>query len=371
MSLLSLFATPPGPVTSQYDGWEYRWKMFVIRPAEFKMEGLLFGIGGLYLLIYYLGKVINDRRAQSTISPFRSLLETQFERIRPLVSASPAKRLLYATGRRNVLFLHATILFWPWHDVAGFIQHLGMIIFAPAYDGSETITFEVTLGRGEDGLQDGQGVGVWALVNKSILRTLRQARYDLTFPRLVESAPNIPITHVLFNEHSDCSDILLKTPNVGITELINDPVSAKVLKYLLITDVSALKPQRGALPTKVKSRQVVLSVYKPSSKAQYAAVAGWVQVALNIADLLSKPNLVKAEVTRKLLRTRQQVDSELTAEYKRALSENTVPQETVDEKRAAKKKAERASMTEKELKRVEELEKKREQRKQQKKQMIR
>lgn len=45
----------------------------------------------------------------------------------------------------------------------------------------------------------------------------------------------MPITHALFTEHSDCSDVMLKTPNVGISELLSKPEAAGVLKYLLVS----------------------------------------------------------------------------------------------------------------------------------------
>jgi hypothetical protein len=40
-----------------------------------------------------------------------------------------------------------------------------------------------------------------------------------------------------------------------------------------------------------------LAVYKPKSAAQVDAVKAWLQVALNIADLLAKPNLLKPDVS--------------------------------------------------------------------------
>lgn len=154
-----------------------------------------------------------------------------------------------------------------------------------------------------------------------------------TFPRLTESA-GLPITHVLFTEHSDCTDLILKTPNVGVNELISNPSAAAVLKYFLvssrsltycqnwkrtlptflradsphvcsiadlyrdqITDVSGRRPTKGPLSTKVKSREIVVAVHKPSNPAQEAAVKAWIQVALNVADLLGKPNVIKPEVS--------------------------------------------------------------------------
>jgi hypothetical protein len=74
------------------------------------------------------------------------------------------------------------------------------------------------------------------------------------------------------------------------------------------------------------------------------------------------------QVARKLVNTRKTVDLDLDKDYKTRQSEDAPPEETAEEKRAAKKRAERANLSEKELKRLEELDKKREFRKMQKKQ---
>lgn len=79
--------------------------------------------------------------------------------------------------------------------------------------------------------------------------------------------------------------------------------------------------------------------------------------------------MLKPDVSRKLVKTRQQVDADLGASYAKEQAEDAPAQETAEEKRLARKKAERAQMSEKELKKLEELEKKREMRKMQKKQM--
>jgi hypothetical protein len=62
------------------------------------------------------------------------------------------------------------------------------------------------------------------------------------------------------------------------------------------------------------------------------------------------------------------VDFDLNKDYQVRQSEDQPAEETADEKRAAKKRAERANMSEKELRKAEELDKKREFRKMQKKQ---
>jgi hypothetical protein len=144
----------------------------------------------------------------------------------------------------------------PYHDLISLIYKFGRSIVEPTYDISEGIKFELTLGRGTEGLQSDE-LGVWAVVDKSEMRGVREKRWDLvscvgfililrttsemyadrnetqTFPRLYETSA-IPITHSVFTEHSECTDILLKTPNIGLSELIKDTNAAKVLKYLMV-----------------------------------------------------------------------------------------------------------------------------------------
>jgi hypothetical protein len=44
----------------------------------------------------------------------------------------------------------------------------------------------------------------------------------------------VPVTHALFAEHSDVTDVLMKTSGVGISDVLSDPKAASVLKYLLV-----------------------------------------------------------------------------------------------------------------------------------------
>lgn len=44
----------------------------------------------------------------------------------------------------------------------------------------------------------------------------------------------VPYTHTLYTEHSEINDAVLKTPNVGVTELLANPTAADILKYILV-----------------------------------------------------------------------------------------------------------------------------------------
>ncbi|WWC89776.1 uncharacterized protein L201_004702 [Kwoniella dendrophila CBS 6074] len=367
--------TPPqaAPLSREYDGLEFRWKMFSFRPAAFKFEAAVLSIVGFYLLIYLVGKSINSGRAKSTIKPFESLLSNQFSQLKGLLSSSPSLYLLYGSGRRNLLSLHTTISLYPIHDLAGLIINFVKSIIEPTFNNNELIQFDFTLGRGELGLQSQDSLGVWSIVDKSALRETREKRWDLTFAKLNDSAPGIPITHALFTEHVEITDILLKTPNIGISEVLNDKNAASVLKYLLISDVTGTRPSKGALSSKAKSRHIILSVCKPTNQAQIEGIKSWIQVVFNIIDLIgnkqsTQSQLLKPEISKKLIKTRQQVDIDLSLDYKKEQDEYKEPEETIEDRRAAKKRAEREKLSEKELKKLQDLEKKRELRKLQKRQ---
>jgi hypothetical protein len=61
----AMSALQPQPPTEHYDGLEYRWKALTFRPAEFKLEGAIFGVLALYLIWYLVGKSYNLKRAKA------------------------------------------------------------------------------------------------------------------------------------------------------------------------------------------------------------------------------------------------------------------------------------------------------------------
>ncbi|CAK9784055.1 DUF1682-domain-containing protein [Cutaneotrichosporon oleaginosum] len=366
-ALAAITPATPAPLQREYDGLEFKWKMFVFRPAAFKFEALMLAILGGYLLLHLLGKQFNMGRAKNALAPYIPTLQDQFTKVQPMMSSSSALHLIFATGRRNVLAAHVTLKLKPFHDLIQMVWTTADALIDPLADSSETITFQFTLGRGASGFQ-GEGAGVWAVVNKDGMAKLREKRFDLTFPRLHE-ATAIPTTHALFSEHSDITDVILKTPNVGVAEVLADATAARVLKALIITDAPAKRPTNGPYKPEQRAREIFLSVRKPVSQAEADAVNAWVQVALNLADLVTRPGLIKPEVARKLVRTRQDVDASLAKAYKREQEEENPPEQTAEEKRAARKRAERAKLSDKEQKRADELDRKREMRKAQKRSM--
>ena len=63
---------PPRPAPREFNGFEVRWKAFVLRPSEFVFEGMMLAVLGLYVFIYLIGKTINQLRAISACVMSRS-----------------------------------------------------------------------------------------------------------------------------------------------------------------------------------------------------------------------------------------------------------------------------------------------------------
>ena len=458
LNILNMLSpAPQAPLSEDYDGLQYRWKMFVFRPALFRNEAILFGGILLFLGWFYVGQYVNTQRANSTYVNqwFRSgcQADSQTEVVeeyhrRPVPSFARKARFIWTCPTSHVFFRSPQCSWTTHHDHAlPHPRHLLAIPFVRqvAHRANcrirrkHRVQLDPWKGRRrqagrrywsmgghreEPDAFAGEALGPCELLaaRKGYLNDWIPADPQ-TFPRLQEHS-SVPITHALFSEHSDINDAVLKTPSVGVTELLANKQAASVLKYLLVcppvslnieyhesshsggmadlqvTDQPANKPTKGPLPEKFKRREIVLAVYRPSSKAEIEAVNAWLQVALNIADLLAKPNLIRQDVglvpfdfprharsasymdsraalniqvARKLVKTREQVAIDLASDYNKYQAEETgalSKEEQAEEKRLAKKKAQREKLSEKELKKVEELEKKREARKMAKKQMM-
>ena len=69
-----------------------------------------------------------------------------------------------------------------------------------------------------------------------------------------------------------------------------------------VTDVTSRRPGKGPMPVKARSREIQIGLYIPRNATQREAVTAWAQVAMNIADLLAKPNIIKPEASDNALR---------------------------------------------------------------------
>jgi len=67
LKVLGAISPPPAqPASRDFDGLEFRWKMFTFRPSLFKLEAILLGVVGAYLAWYFIGRWYNNQRADAS-----------------------------------------------------------------------------------------------------------------------------------------------------------------------------------------------------------------------------------------------------------------------------------------------------------------
>ena len=67
LNFLNMIMPPPATALSRdYEGPEFRWKVFTFRPKEFWREGIVAGLCVLYLTLFFIGKLLNNYRAKAT-----------------------------------------------------------------------------------------------------------------------------------------------------------------------------------------------------------------------------------------------------------------------------------------------------------------
>ncbi|TFK55735.1 DUF1682-domain-containing protein [Heliocybe sulcata] len=334
MSLATLLAgiTPPPPIVSaDYDGLEYRWKNFVFRPAEFKIEAVAAVAVIAFVVLFWTGKDSNTKRANKWLDAHLPFLSTQFSKPtnEGLTSDGYSDFFNYSTGRKRVERLHTVFKFRPRHDPA---QYLGQILWGLAdlkYSPKDEILLDFELSHGPD--------LVWAIVAKNELEEIRKERWDLTFTRTADNAA-LPGSLTVMSEFADVTDNLLKpSSNYSLVKALSDPEVLPYFRSLSITDQPQTNPGTAGY---ARTKRVLLSlVAPPLSQAQ--ATLPLVSATFKLIDNLDKvvANL-RPETRTKLRKVREDIEKQL-----RVAEEKEKQEEALESKQAAKRKAEEERMS--------------------------
>ncbi|KAF8076408.1 hypothetical protein FPV67DRAFT_1405871 [Lyophyllum atratum] len=332
--------TPPPHINPvEYDGLEYRWSVFVFRPALFQLE--LYLLAGLLVYIAFVTVGISRNSAKVnkwhvTHSPFRSssnmfnahipILEKQFSK--PLGKTGLTKDgysdfFNFSTGRRNVMSLHTVFTLKPRHDFLQWLYQFGRTFVDLQYRPKDDVTLDFRLSAGALN-QD----FVWAVVAKEELLSIKDDRWDLTFTRTSEIS-TLPPSLSVMTEYADVTDNLLKPT---LLAALNDPKVLPYFRSLSVTDQPRIRPE-GPLPASSRQKHVILSLSLPSGHVEDTAKL--VAAIFPFIDSLSTINL-RPETKSKLKKTRDELDKDLKADSEKEKKE----EQAADDKKAAKRKAE-------------------------------
>ncbi|PPQ77766.1 hypothetical protein CVT25_011201 [Psilocybe cyanescens] len=323
--------TPPPVVTPEhYDGYELKWKALVFRPALLKTEAYLLVAISLYILFAYFGASSNARKAKKWLAVHLPIYERQFSKPQAkggLISDGHSDFFNFSTGRRNVASLHTIFTFRPRHDFFQWAFQTGRTLVDLHYRPIDDIQLDFKLAPGA--LADNF---VWAVVAKDELMSVKNNRWDLTFPRSSEN-PTLPPSFVVMTEWADVTENLLKPiGNFSLLTALQDPKILPYFRSLSITDQPRERPLLPLAPEE-REKHVILSLSAPSS-SHIEDTVPLVNTVFQLVDSLNKISL-RPETKTKLKRFREDLDKSLKED-----AEKEAKEEAQDAKAAAKRKSE-------------------------------
>ena len=343
-NLVKTFMPPPrsGINDDNYEGVEYKWKSFRLRPSEFKYDGLMILCVLIYILWSFLGTKLNKRIADKWASEWRKEINSQLAIVSNFKSNSltysdgPTDYLTYGTGRRGLNKFYTYVHTRPRHDVIRQIFNLAWSTIDFSSDVSDNVTLDVKIPFPSGVSQD---VGfVYSIIKKSKMSNLRKQRFDLTLTKVIsESNKNngIPIDFCVMSELHSLNDIFSKTNLSGIPEVLKE--SGQYLNWLVISDQPSEKPSKGPLKPEEKERSITFNLKLPSDVSK---LNPYIKLIFNIVDLIHFQKLnINPDSIRRLNKNRIDVDNVLAKEYARQLEEENEDNGTAETKASDRKKA--------------------------------
>ncbi|PFH52743.1 hypothetical protein AMATHDRAFT_73876 [Amanita thiersii Skay4041] len=330
---LTTLSPPPFVNLVEYDGLEYKWKMFTFRPALFKVElYLLIGLV-FYIIFSRLGVAKNSNMSRRWLQVHLPIYEQQFSKPQSsggLISDGYTDFFNFSTGRRNVASLHTVFTLRPRHDFFQWAFQTLRSFVDLYYQAKDDIQLDFKLAPRlltHD--------FVWAVVAKEELRSIKDERWDLTFTKSSEN-PALPPSLSVMSEFADITDNMFKpSGNFSLLTMLQDPKILPYFRSLTVTDQPRQRPL-GPIPAGGREKHVILSLIAPSP-SHAADTVDFVTAMFNFIDLLSKVNL-RPETKAKLKKTREDVDKELRADVEKEKKEEI--SQAAEDKKAAKRKAE-------------------------------
>ncbi|KDQ64524.1 hypothetical protein JAAARDRAFT_145351 [Jaapia argillacea MUCL 33604] len=350
--------TPPPPfVPEEYDGWQFRWRNLVLRPAYFINE-LYFVLAVLaYAGFFYLGKALNAKKANKWLDAHLPVLATQFSRPTNggLTADGYSDFFNFSTGRKNVTSLHTVFTLRPRHDLGQYLFQVLWSFVDLKFTPKDEILLDFELSHGPD--------FVWGVVAKDELANIKDTRWDLTFTKTTDHAA-LPSSLVVMSEFADITDNMLKpVGQFSLAKVLSDPGILPYFRSLSITDQPSTRPSTGPQPANERSKRLLISLTAPAPEDATFTVP-FVTALFKLVDNLDKVGTsLRPETRSKLKKVREEVDKELKVE-----AEKEQKEEALETKQAAKRKAEEeriSRLSASEQKKVIERERKRAMRKSQ------
>lgn len=253
------------PTASPYSKWYNVHERHSI--GEFRTEGIILSVIAVICTLHFFGSRLNRTKAKAWAQAHAPLLTNEFALVGlggSQISGDDADKVLkekslfeyssYATGRQNVAFMDVKLslmkrfnpmVLFPDFVISFFFDSypapedsMGATIYP--FDGREAQIVPAVPGAAELRNKDPKSTYdgfVWAIVNKTQMKELRDERYDVSIT-FTKDHPKLPIWTTVMSESAEITSALL-------TDELIDAVqkAGELFDYLIITDQPLEKPQ--------------------------------------------------------------------------------------------------------------------------------
>ncbi|KAK6538816.1 hypothetical protein TWF694_010381 [Orbilia ellipsospora] len=345
------------PVRPSIFGDEHPWYAFWMRasPGDFITEYFVLGFLSLMITWHFIGVGINRKIAKNFVKKHVPLLQREYARVgfqktlttteeakddvaagkfvgdeKTLIREESAQEFVhYDSGRMNVLSTVFEIklkgrgnpFLWVFESLTSFFMDS---VAAP----SDTVTITTYTADGADASRTGGHSSkydsfVWGIVNKKSMSKHRDARYDLSLTKTVDTN-KLPPWLTVMTESSEITEMLLTKELIAAIEAFGPS-----FQYILITDQPIEKPTTLSEFEKAKKRIVLHLDVNSSSKTD-----ALLEYFLRLPDFLVTNAHFRPEVLRKVRSMREderrkleKVEEEKKAEERQASKDEKKKQE--------------------------------------------
>lgn len=248
----------------------------------------------------------------------------------------------YATGRQNVAFIDVNLTLAKRFNLIMHVLETGAsfvsdmfgapedtvdIIIYP-FDGKENLTVPQLRSMPEEDRKENKSTYdgfVWALVNKSRMKKLRDDRYDVSLT-VTKDSPKLPAWLTVMSESAEITDSLLTQ------DLIDAATAAGTdFDYLIVTDQPLDQP--SSLDETTPRKRVYIKYHLPA-ESKLDNFVPLLSHAIRLPDFLIQNAKWRPEVLKKLRQPREAKINQI----KRAIEEEKAEERAADREKAKKAK---------------------------------
>lgn len=351
-------------------------------PSQHYVQAFLVGLA----LVYYFASRVGRWRNQQIVQPFVKVvtpaLEGEFAQVstgegitHPLVWNGADSAMLFATGRRGVETLHATITLKPRHDplkLGGSFLYDVLALPTTPVQAEDHVTFQLALPKRS------RAVGTFAVIDKMVLQRVRHGRYDLSFAKISDAANastqrKLDNRFAIASESNDITDRFLgeadargdaQRGRIGLVDALNGP-GGRFVESLVWTDQPTTAPTDAVVSY---AERLSLTLRLPRTERDAQACLPVLGALWDVVDALhgtamGRTNLMalRPETQAGLKKTRTEIEMVLRQDQNKLSKEDE--KEALEDARRKAQQEKLAKMSPAEQAKRRQLEKKRAQRK--------